>query len=159
MNTTTSKRTDSAARVIHAAPEAIYAAYLDAKAIASWRPPKGMRCEIYEFDPRPGGTFRMSFGYDESEHRAAGKTSEHADVFHGHFAELIPHQRIVEIVEFESDDPAFTGEMKVTTTLVRERHGTNVNVVCENVPTGITADDHRQGIQSSLANLAHYVER
>jgi uncharacterized protein YndB with AHSA1/START domain len=159
MNTTTSKRTDSAARVIHATPEVIYAAYLDAKAIAAWRPPKGMHCEIYEFDPRPGGTFRMSFGYDESAQDVVGKTSAHADVFHGHFAELIPHQRIVEVVEFESDDPAFAGEMKVITTLVRERHGTNVNVVCENVPVGIKADDHRQGIQSSLASLAQYVER
>ncbi|MBT1688690.1 SRPBCC family protein [Dawidia soli] len=156
---TTAKRTDSAARVIHATPEAIYAAYLDPTAIATWRPPQGMHCEVFEFNPTPGGSFRMSFGYKETEHGIAGKTTEHADVFHGHFAELIPHQRIVEIVEFESDDPAFGGEMKVTTTLVQERHGTNVNVVCENVPTGITADDHRQGIQSSLANLAQYVER
>jgi len=159
MNTTTSKRTDSGARVIHATPEAIYAAHLDEKAIATWRPPQGMHAEIYEFNPRQGGTFRMSFGYDESDHSVAGKTSEHADVFHGHFAELIPHQRIVELVEFESDDPAFAGEMKITTTLVRERHGTNVTIVCENVPVGIRAEDHQQGIQSTLANLAHYVER
>jgi uncharacterized protein YndB with AHSA1/START domain len=153
----TTKRTDSAARVIHATPEVIYAAYVNAEAIAAWRPPQGMQCEIYEFNPTPGGTFRMSYNYKEPG--ASGKSTEHADIFHGHFAELIPHQRIVEIVEFESEDPAFAGEMKITTTLVPEQHGTNVNVVCENVPEGITAEDHKKGIQSSLANLARYVER
>lgn len=150
-------RTDSAARVIHATPEAIYAAYVNPDAIAAWRPPQGMQCEIYEFNPTPGGAFRMQFSYTDAG--TAGKTTEHADIFHGHFAELLPHQRIVEIVAFESEDPAFAGEMKVTTTLVREQHGTNVNVVCENVPAGITAEDHKEGIHSSLANLARYVEQ
>lgn len=116
-----------------------------------------MQCKIYEFNPTPGGAFRMAYHYKDQD--VAGKSTEHADIFHGHFAELIPHQRIVEIVEFESEDPAFAGEMKITTTFVRERQGTNVNVVCENVPEGISAEDHKEGIYSSLANLAQYVEQ
>ena len=53
----------------------------------------------------------MALTYDEPDHSAPGKTSEHADIVHGRFLELIPGERIVQLVEFESEDPAFAGEM------------------------------------------------
>ena len=36
--------------------------------------------------------------------------------------------------------------------------GTAVEVVAENVPAGISTEDHRVGMESSLANLARLVE-
>ena len=51
----------------------------------------------------------MCFSYTDSDHPVRGKTSEHADVFSGEFLQLVPNERIVERVEFESDDPAFGG--------------------------------------------------
>jgi uncharacterized protein YndB with AHSA1/START domain len=151
------RRTDTGSRVIKAPAEKIYAAHLDPKSIAEWRPPHGMRAETYAFDAREGGGYRMAFVYEDASVR--GKTTEHADVFEGTFVELVPNERIVERVEFQSDDPAFTGTMTITTTLVAITDGTEVSIVCENVPEGISAEDHQVGMGSTLANLAAFVER
>jgi uncharacterized protein YndB with AHSA1/START domain len=137
-------RTDVASRVIRASPQAIYAAHLDPKAVATWRPPQGMRAEVYAFDAREGGGYRMAFVYEDASVR--GKTMEHADVFEGTFVELVPNERIVERVEFQSDDPAFAGTMTITTTLTPLTGGTDVSIVCENVPKGISAEDHQAGM-------------
>lgn len=157
-NESGNQRTDAASRVIKASPRAIYRAFLDPEAVASWRPPDGMSGRILAFDPREGGDFRMSFEYAGTEHSVRGKTSEHADVFRGRFLELVPDKRIVEQVEFESDDPAFAGAMTVITTLIPVPGGTEVTIRCENVPAGILPDDHQAGMASTLANLAAFTE-
>ena len=157
-NASGNKRTDSASRVIKASPRTIYQAFLDPEAVASWRPPEGMKAHIYAFDPREGGIFRMSFAYIDSDHAVRGKTTEHADVFQGRFLELVPDERIVELVEFESDDPAFAGAMTVITTLAAVPGGTEVTIECEDVPDGIRPDDHQAGLTSTLKNLAAFTE-
>ena len=149
-------RTDTGSRVIRASAEKIYAAYLDPQAVAQWRPPAGMRAEIYSFDARVGGGYRMAFVYDDAS--VLGKTTDHADVFEGMFVDLVPNERIVERATFESDDPAFAGVMTVTTTFRPVAEGTEVTMTCSDVPEGISAADHADGIASSLANLAVYVE-
>jgi hypothetical protein len=53
-----------------------------------------------------------------------------------------PNERIVHSVEFESEDPAFAGEMKMTWTLSAVPGGTNVAIRCENVPAGIRHEDN-----------------
>jgi len=152
------KRTDSGSRVIAASPRTIYRALLDPEAVALWRPPEGMKAKIYAYDAREGGAFRMSFAYIAPDHSVRGKTSEHADVFRGRFLELVPNKRIVELVEFESDDPAFAGAMTITTTLATVSGGTEVTIVCENVPNGIRPSDHQAGLRSTLKNLAAFTE-
>ena len=149
-------RTDTASRVIRASAEKIYAAHLDPKSVAKWRPPQGMKAEIYAFDAREGGGYRMAFVYEDASVR--GKTTEHADVFEGTFVELVPNERIVERVKFQSDNPAFGGAMTITTTLIAVAGGTEVRIVCENVPAGIRAEDHQVGMASTLANLAAFLE-
>ncbi|BBD35603.1 ATPase [Aminobacter sp. Y103A] len=149
-------RTDTGSRLIKATPDIIYRALIEPQAVASWRPPQGMRGKVLAFDAREGGTFRMAFIY-EDEH-GHGKTTDNADVFEGRFAELIPGRRVIELVEFESDDPSFAGTMRIVTTLEPVEGGTRVTVSCENVPPGISEDDHREGIASSLENLAAFVE-
>lgn len=152
------KRTDTASRVIAASPQALYRAFVDPAAIASWRPPQGMKAEIHTFDPREGGGYRMSFLYTEPDPEVQGKTSDHADTFEGRFVGLLPGERIVEEIDFVSDDPAFRGTMTITTTFRPVSGGTEVTVVCEDVPEGIGESDHKAGIASSLANLAAFVE-
>ncbi len=151
-------RVDSGSRVIKATPHTIYQAFLDPQAAAAWRPPAGMKCEIFEFNPHQGGSFKMAFIYTGTAHPVRGKTSEHADMFQGHFVELIPDERIVELIEFESADPAFAGGMTLTTNLIAVPGGTEVTVRCENVPPGIRPEDHQAGIASSLKNLAAFTE-
>lgn len=148
-------RIDKAARTIRASPRAIYRAYLDAASIAAWRPPAGMTAEIYAFEPREGGVYRMAFVYlGESR----GKSSEKADVFEGRFVELVADRKIVERVVFEGDDPRFAGAMTITTTLTPADGGTQVTVAATDVPPGIRPEDHQAGMDSSLANLAAFVE-
>lgn len=151
-------RIDTASRAIIAPPQAIYEAFLDPKAIATWRPPQGMQCHIYTFEPYEGGKFRMSFRYLDTSRVDVCKTASHANIFHGRFLKLIPYERIVELIEFELDDPAFSGTMILTTILVPISNGTQVTIVAENIPHGIKADDHKERIKSTLQNLATFIE-
>jgi uncharacterized protein YndB with AHSA1/START domain len=152
-------RTDTATRVIAAPTRTIYRALLNAVAVAEWRAPDGMRNTIEKFQVREGGEFRMALAFTDEDHRTRGKTTEHEDVVHGKFVKLVLNQQVVEEVEFETEDEAFKGPMTITTTLVPVPGGTRITVVCENVPQGIKAKDHQKGLESSLANLAAFVER
>lgn len=149
-------RVDRASIVIHARAEHIYDAYLEPSSVAIWRPPAGMTCRIFTFEPFEGGRFRMSFDYVDTNHPVPGKTSEHADFFHGIFLELIRGERIVELVEFESQDPGFSGSMKITTSFEPVNAGTRVTIVCENVPPGIRPEDHEKGMTSTLHKLSSF---
>ncbi|MTD93065.1 ATPase [Hyphomicrobium sp. xq] len=152
-------RIDTGSRIIRATPQALYDAFLDPQAVAQWRPPAGMRAEIYNFDARVGGGYRMAFVYASDDPAVRGKSTGKADVFTGTFVELVPDARIAEQATFESDDPAFAGVMTVTTTFRPVAEGTEVTMACSDVPAGISAADHAVGIASSLANLAAYAER
>lgn len=99
----------------------------------------------------------MAFYYPDSE-RGRGKTTPDADHFQGHFVELLPDEKIVEAVEFESDDPAFAGIMTITTTLAPVTGGTKVTFLAENAPAGISAAEHKAGMDSTLKNLANFIE-
>lgn len=151
-------RTDSASRLIKAAPQTVYRALLDPTAVAAWLPPEGMTAEIYSFEPRQGGRYRMALIYEMPDHRTPGKTSENADVVEGRFVELILNKRITQQVAFESDDPAFARTMTITWTLAPDPDGTLVTVICENVPSGILREDHEAGLRSTLANLAAFTK-
>ncbi|MFA7603366.1 MAG: SRPBCC domain-containing protein [Novosphingobium sp.] len=151
-------RIDTASRVILAPARAIFRAMTDAESVASWRPPKGMHARIEAFDARRDGGYRMAFIHDDPADGVTGKTSAREDLVTGRFAELIPYEQIVEEVVFQSDDPAFAGTMRVTTTLAEITDGTRVTIACENVPPGIGVEDHEAGIASTLRNLAAFIE-
>jgi uncharacterized protein YndB with AHSA1/START domain len=93
----------------------VYHALIDADAIAKWRVPSGMSSVVHEFDAREGGSFRVSLTYDAPT--GTGKSAAHTDTYHGHFVALVPNERVVELLEFETADPAFRGQMTMTTTL------------------------------------------
>src|SRR5262245_29394431 len=98
------------------APRAVvYRLLLDSRMIAKWKVPEGMTCQVHTFDAREGGSLRVSLTYDAST--GTGKTSPHTDTYHGRFVELVPNERVVEVDEFETDDPALSGEMTITISL------------------------------------------
>jgi uncharacterized protein YndB with AHSA1/START domain len=70
----------------------------------------------------------------------------------------VPDEKVVELIQFESPDPAFAGEMKMTTSLTDAGHGTEVTVLCENLPPGIRPEDNELGCRLALQNLAGLVE-
>ena len=152
------KRVDFASKIIKASPQKLYPALVDQKALLAWLPPHGMKGEFQEFEPRAGGRYVMTLSYESAEH-TPGKSSEHSDVVRGQFAELVPNVRVVQLIDFESDDPAFAGTMKMTWALASVAQGTEVSITCENVPDGVSEADHAVGLASSLNNLAAFVER
>lgn len=137
-----------------AAPRAtVYRALISPEAIAEWKFPDGMRCEIEEFE---GREFRVSLTY---EGRGVGKTSGRTDTYRGRFERLVPDEQVVEVDEFETDDPSLQGEMTVTITL-RDAGGggTELDAVHANLPPGLDADDNERGWSSALDRLAALVE-
>jgi uncharacterized protein YndB with AHSA1/START domain len=135
---------------------AVYRALIDPKAIAQWRVPDGMTAVVHTFEAREGGLFRISLTYETAE--GAGKTSSRTDTYHGHFLKLVPDEQVVEVEEFETDDPALAGEMKSTITLRDAAGGTELVAVHENLPPGLSPADNEAGWKMSLAKLAKWVE-
>ncbi len=145
-------------RTIRAPRKAVYQAFLDRDAVASWLPPETMTGDVHAFDPRAGGEFRMSLTYQDPRHSPGGKTSEDTDTFQGRFVALIPDEEIVWVVEFESHDPGFAGEMRISFRLADADGGTEVTVLCEDIPQGVRPEDNEMGCRSSLQKLATLLE-
>ena len=143
-------------RHVRAPRAAVYAALVDAAAIARWRAPEGMTCAVHEFDAREGGAFRVSLTYTAPDR--TGKTVASTDTYHGHFVRLVPDERVVEVVEFETADPAMRGEMTITIAHADADGGTDVVAVHERLPSGVSAADNELGWRSSLSKLAALVE-
>ena len=134
-------------RVLRAAPERIYRAFLDADAMAKWLPPYGFTCKVHHMDAKVGGTFKMSF---------TNFTTGHGHSFGGEYRELVPHARIRYSDKF--DDPNMPGEMETTVTLRQVVCGTEVNVTQSGLPEVIPVEMCYLGWQESLAQLATLVE-
>ena len=134
-------------RVLRAAPDKIYRAFLDAGAMAKWLPPYGFTCTVHEMDVRVGGRFRMSF---------TNFSTGHGHSFGGEYRELVPGQRIRYSDVF--DDPNLPGEMETTVVLRAVSCGTEVNITQEGIPEVIPAEMCYLGWQESLAQLATLVE-
>jgi uncharacterized protein YndB with AHSA1/START domain len=139
------------------APRArVYAALVDADAIAKWRVPEGMKSHVHAFDARAGGAFRVSLTYDAAT--GTGKTSAQTDTYHGHFVKLVPDEEVVEATEFETDDPAMRGEMTTTMTLTDRDGGTDLTARHEGLPPGLSLADNETGWNMALDKLAALVE-
>lgn len=134
-------------RVLRAAPEKIYRAFLDPDAKAKWLPPNGFTGKVHHADARVGGTYKMSF---------TNFTTGQSHSFGGQYLELTPHERIRYADRFE--DPNMPGEMQVTITLKKVSCGTELNIVQEGVPEVIPPEACYLGWQESLILLAKLVE-
>jgi uncharacterized protein YndB with AHSA1/START domain len=119
--------------------------------------PDSMTSHVHSFDAREGGTFRVSLTYDAPTD--AGKTSAQTDTYHGRFVRLVPGEEVVQVVEFETANPALQGEMTITITLAEAADGgTDVAGVHENLPPGVPPEDNELGWSISLGKLARLVE-
>jgi uncharacterized protein YndB with AHSA1/START domain len=153
------KSSTQVSRTIRAPRAAVYRAFLDPDAVAAWLPPESMTGHVQAFEPHAGGRFSMSLTYQHAADSPGGKTTDDTDTFRGRFAELIPDENVVWVVEFESGNPDFAGEMRVSWSLVDVPLGTEVTVLCENIPPGIRPEDNEMGSRLSLENLARLLER
>ena len=134
-------------RVLRAAPEKVYRAFLDADAMAKWLPPNGFTGKVHQLDARVGGSYKMSFTNFSTGSRHS---------FGGEYLELVPNERIRHTDRF--DDPNLPGEMQTTITLKKVSTGTELSIVQEGIPDVIPAEACTLGWQESLALLAELVE-
>ena len=134
-------------RVLRAAPERIYRAFLDSEAMVKWLPPNGFTGKVHHLDARVGGSYKMSF-----TNFTTGKNHS----FGGEYLELVPHERIRHTDKF--DDPNLPGLMHVTITFKKVSCGAEVNITQEGIPDIIPAEACYLGWQESLALLAKLVE-
>ena len=89
---------------------------------------------------------------------ARGKATADSDVVEGRFIDIVPGVRVVQAVDFVSDDPAYAGTMTMTWEVAAVDGGTRVDITAVDVPDGISPHDHAAGLASSLANLADYLK-
>jgi len=134
-------------RVLTTKPEKVYRAFIEADALAKWMPPNGFTCTVHQMDPKPGGSFRMSF---------RNFTTGQSHSFGGKYLELVPNQRLHYTDRFE--DPNLPGEIRVTVTLKAVSIGTEVNILQEGLPEILPVEACYLGWQESLRNLARLVE-
>ncbi|GAA4586806.1 SRPBCC family protein [Planotetraspora phitsanulokensis] len=143
--------------MIAAPPDRVWAALVDREALMAWLPPDGMTGRFERFDARPGGSYRLVLTYSDA-FGAPGKATADSDVVEARFVDIVPGVQVVQAVDFVSDDPAFTGTMTMTWEVTAVEAGARVDIVAEDVPDGISAEDHAAGLASSLTNLSAYVE-
>lgn len=144
-------------RHIRAPRAKVYATLLNEQAVPKWKVPDGMTCQVHAFDPREGGAFRISLTYHAPT--GTGKSSAHTDTYHGRFVKLVPNEQVVEVDEFETEDPALQGEMTITFTLADAANGgTDLHAVHEGLPPGVSPADNEYGWRISLGKLAALVE-
>jgi uncharacterized protein YndB with AHSA1/START domain len=134
-------------RIVKAAPEKVYRAFVDADALARWLPPYGFTCKVHHLDAKVDGRYRMTF---------TNFTTGHGHSFGGEFLELVPGKRVRHTDRF--DDPNLPGEMTTTITLEPVFCGTEMTVVQEGVPAVIPPQACYLGWQESLMMLAKLVE-
>jgi uncharacterized protein YndB with AHSA1/START domain len=149
---------DTASRLVAAPPERVFGAFVDQDALTTWLPPGDMHGSFERFDARPGGSYRMILTYADAS-TVSGKATADSDVVEARFVDIVPGVRVVQAVDFVSDDPAYAGTMTMTWEVTAVGAGTRVDIRADDVPDGISAEDHAAGLASSLAKLAAYVEQ
>jgi uncharacterized protein YndB with AHSA1/START domain len=134
-------------RVLHAPPERVYRAFLDADALVKWMAPHGFTANVSHIDARAGGSYKMSF---------TNFSTRTSHSFGGTYTELVENERIRYTDAF--DDSNLPGEMATTVTLRKVPVGTELSIMQESVPDIIPESACYLGWQQSLQLLAQLVE-
>jgi uncharacterized protein YndB with AHSA1/START domain len=150
-------RTDRASRVVNAPVARVFDALVDRDDLLAWLPPAGMTAAFERFDARPGGSYRLVLTYDDPS-GAPGKSSADSDIVEVRYLDIVPDARVVQAVDFVADDPAFAGTMTMTWNVQAGDGGTLVEITADDVPDGISAEEHAAGLASSLENLARHLD-
>lgn len=134
-------------RVLKAAPQKVYRAFIEEAAIASWLPPYGFVCTVHQMDARVGGSFKMSF-----QNFSTGNSHS----FGGTYSQMEPGVLLQYVESF--DDPNLPGEMTTTIKMKAVSCGTEINIVQEGIPEVIPTEMCYLGWQDSLDKLIKLVE-
>jgi uncharacterized protein YndB with AHSA1/START domain len=143
-------------QLIKAPRERVWDALLDPAAVARWKVPAGMTSHVHEFDAWEGGTVRVSLTYEAGNR--TGKSQGRTDTYRGRFVRLVSNELVIEVDEFETDDPALRGEMTTTIRLSDADGGTELVALHDGLPAGVSPADNEVGWREALARLTALVE-
>ncbi len=150
--------TTTNSKMIPASRKTVYNAFTDKDALAYWLAPNNMEGKVHHFDPKVGGGYTMSLYYLDSA--SGGKTSGNEDRFQSTFVELVPYEKIIQAIHFDSDKSKFEGQMIMDVHLEEKGpDATLVTITFKNIPAGIDPKDNEKGTEESLEKLAEYVKR
>jgi uncharacterized protein YndB with AHSA1/START domain len=133
-------------RVFPAPPEKVFRAFTDPAAQAAWLPPYGFLCTVQSFEPKVGGTYKMTF---------INFSTGNKHSFGGTFQEIRTNEFLKYTDRF--DDPNLPGEMITTVSFKKVSVGTEVHVKQEGIPSAIPEDGCYLGWQDSLDKLMRLV--
>ena len=145
-------------KIIKATKEELYNAFTEPKALENWLVPGEMTAKIHNFNLMVGGGYEMSLIYPDSDTKSKGKTQDKEDRYTAKFIELKPFEKIIQTTVFDSRDPNFQGEMKMSVNFESIENATKVTIIFENIPIGINLKDNEIGTDSSLEKLAQFVK-
>lgn len=136
--------------VFDAPRELVFKAYTDADLVAQWFGPRRYKTKIYQFEPRAGGSWRMSnIGEDGSEH-----------VFRGVNHDVVAPERICATFEYEG----VPGHVMLQTTTF-ESLGNKTRVSEQSLfqsvmdRDGMVASGMQEGADESVARLSELLEK
>jgi uncharacterized protein YndB with AHSA1/START domain len=134
-------------RMLKASPEKVFRAFTEPAAMASWFPPYGFVCTVYEMNAVEGGSYRMSF---------QNFSTGNSHFFGGKYVEIKPNELLKFTDRFE--DPNLPGEMTTTVWLRKTMAGTELKITQEGIPAAIPAEMCYLGWQECLDKLMRLVE-
>lgn len=150
-------RTSINSKEIQADIETVWNTFTEKKALEYWLAPYGMTGKIHDFDLKVGGGYEMSLYYKDN--KTQGKTSGNEDRFSATFTEIKPFERVVQTINFQSDNSKFKDEMTMEVQLDKlDTNSTKVTIIFRNIPTGIDPKDNEDGTEQSLQKLAKFIE-
>ena len=85
------------------------------------------------FDARPGGSYRLVLTYADAS-TARGKATADSDIVEARFVDVVPGVRVVQAVDFVSDDPAHAGTMTMIWEVTAVDGGTRVDIRADASP-------------------------
>lgn len=143
-------------KLIKASPEEVYKAFTTPGLLEKWLVPGDMTGKVHYFDLRKGGSYSMSLYYPQTS-VATGKTAQKEDRYIAKFLELVPGQKIVEEIVFDSGDRAFAGAMIMEALFEPVGNDTRVEINFSSIPAGIKPKDNEAGTESALEKLARLI--
>lgn len=141
---------------LNAPKSKVYHTLLDRNLISKWKVPDDMRCIVHDYQAKEKGTFRISLEYTDINE--VGKTINNIDTYHGYFKKLKPYDEIIEIDEFETDHNDMQGLMTITYTLIESKGVSDLTIVHDNLPIGVSLEDNLIGWEIALSKLTSLIE-
>ena len=137
--------------------EAVYRAFTNERSLEEWLAPPGKTGSIHDFTPGVGGGYKMELVWMEPG-SDRGEGYEQEDHYTTRFVDLVPEERVVMSINFETPEHRWAGEMTMTVVLHAIPEGTLVTVDVDDLPSGITAEDNDAGVRAWLDRLARHLE-